>query len=82
MNNFNELDDKKLGYTQCFRIIKGKMIPINLYAKMIIEPEQNSSYYIKLDDIEPKQNPTYNINFDDTEPKQNPTYYIKLDDID
>lgn len=34
-NDFNE----KLGYTQCFKIINGQVIPINMYAKIIVEPE-------------------------------------------
>ncbi|AVL94306.1 hypothetical protein mvi_946 [Megavirus vitis] len=77
MNNLNnELDDKKLEYTQCFRIIKGQMVPINLYAKMIIEPEHESTHYIKL---EPENKSTYDIKL---EPEYKSTYDIKLNDID
>ncbi|AEQ33126.1 hypothetical protein [Acanthamoeba polyphaga mimivirus] len=77
MNNLNnELDDKKLGYTQCFKIIKGQMVPINLYAKMIIEPEQNPTYHIK---FEPDNKFTDHIKF---EPDNKFTDHIKFDDID
>nr|AEX62251.1 hypothetical protein mv_L46 [Moumouvirus Monve] len=45
-------DKSMIGYTQCFKIITGKIVPINLFAKIITESENNSNNNLEIDNID------------------------------
>lgn len=51
-NDFNNDFNGKLGYTQCFKIINGQIVPVNMYAKIIVESEHEPKFNIKFDNID------------------------------
>ncbi|AQN68721.1 hypothetical protein [Saudi moumouvirus] len=45
------IDKNMIGYSQCFRIINGEIVPINIFAKIITESENNSNN-LEIDNID------------------------------
>lgn len=45
-------DENKLGYSQCFKIVNEQIIPVNLFAKFVLDTKNNSKLISKMDEID------------------------------
>ncbi|AHA44972.1 hypothetical protein [Acanthamoeba castellanii mimivirus] len=45
-------DINKLEYSQCFKIVNGQIIPVNVFAKIVLDTKNNSKLFSKIDEID------------------------------
>ncbi|AKI80584.1 hypothetical protein QJ850_gp115 [Acanthamoeba polyphaga mimivirus] len=45
-------DNNKLGYSQCFKIVNGQIIPVNVFAKIALDTKNNFEKFSKMDEID------------------------------
>ncbi|AGF84882.1 hypothetical protein QJ854_gp900 [Moumouvirus goulette] len=45
-------DNNMFGYSQCFKIIIGKIVPINLFAKNIVDSKDKIIYSLEIESID------------------------------
>ncbi|AEQ32945.1 hypothetical protein [Megavirus chiliensis] len=45
-------DNNMLGYSQYFKIINGKIVPINLFAKIIVDTKDKLNSSLEIENID------------------------------